>query len=197
MTDPEQLRETILRAAMPLMAEYDTLTTARIADAAGIDEASLLRVFKDKDAVLRAGMDVIKTSVAGALDPTRVLRQLDAISVAQPLAARLVQAIDALDAYYVGVRTDMEALQDSFRRPTQDTGHDDFRFAGRLPETQRAVAKLLAPDQEHLRLPADVLADAFLSMSLGPARTPHPQRSPLPAEHLVDLFLYGALREPQ
>jgi hypothetical protein len=29
-------------------------------------------------------------------------------------------------------------------------------------------------------------------MSLGAARTPHPDRSPLPAEQLVDLFLHGA-----
>jgi hypothetical protein len=29
-------------------------------------------------------------------------------------------------------------------------------------------------------------------MSLGAARTPYPDRDPLPAEELVDLFLHGA-----
>jgi AcrR family transcriptional regulator len=202
MMDPVHLRDAIVRAAMPLMAEYDTLTTARIADAAGIDEATLLRVFDDTDAVLGACWDAMKTSIAAALDPSRVLQELDAISVDQPLAARLVEAIDALDAYYVGIRTDMAALHDSFstagERRTRPVDGDDFRAAGRLPEARHAIARLLAPDHEHLRLPADVLADAFLGMSLGAARTPHPDRSPLPSEQLVDLFLHGASRhEPR
>jgi hypothetical protein len=64
---------------------------------------------------------------------------------------------------------------------------------GSLPETRQAIANLLQPDQEYLRLPADVLAEAFLGMSLGAARTPHPDRSPLPSDQLVDLFLHGAL----
>ena len=47
------------------------------------------------------------------------------------------------------------------------------------------------------------MADAFLGLYSGRARTPHPrpsqlpteqpERSQLPAEHLVDLFLHGAL----
>jgi AcrR family transcriptional regulator len=51
---PEQFRRTIARAALPLLAEYETLTTAQIAEAAGIDEADLLAVYADKEAVMRA-----------------------------------------------------------------------------------------------------------------------------------------------
>jgi AcrR family transcriptional regulator len=202
--NPAQLRAAIMRAAMPLMAEDDTVTTTQIAHAAGIDEAALLRVFDDKDAVLRAWMAVLQTSLAAALDPSRVLRELNSISVQQPLTARLVEAVEALDAYYVRIRTDLDGLRHSFTPPgpdnqatgaprTRSSSRDDFHFAGDLPQTRQAIANLLQPDQEHLRLPADVLAEAFLGMSLGGARTPHPDRSPLPSEQLVDLFLHGAL----
>ncbi|MFL5334099.1 MAG: TetR/AcrR family transcriptional regulator, partial [Geminicoccaceae bacterium] len=118
----EQLREAIMRAATPLMAEYDTVTTAQIAHAAGIDEAALLRVFDDKDAVLRACMAVLQTSLAAALDPSQVLRELNSISVQQPLTGRLVEAVEALDAYHVRMRTDLDALRQSFTLPRPDNG---------------------------------------------------------------------------
>ena len=41
--DPEQLRRTIARATIPLLGEYETLTTAEIARAAGIGELGAIR----------------------------------------------------------------------------------------------------------------------------------------------------------
>jgi AcrR family transcriptional regulator len=68
------------------------VTTAQIALAAGIGEATIFRVFTDKNEVLQA-------CIAAALDPTTVLQELQSISLEQPLAARLVEAVNALDAY--------------------------------------------------------------------------------------------------
>jgi AcrR family transcriptional regulator len=197
----EQLRNAIVRATMPLIRESDTLTTGQIARAAGIDEAALLAVFDDKDAVVRACLAVVKVELAAALDPGDAVRQFDAVPVTQPLADRLVAAIGILDGYYDRVRTRLDRVEQSLETGTavssggaaaRSPGHEDLRFIGNLPETRHAVARLMEPDRELLRLPTDVLAAAFLGMSLGAARTPHPDRSPLPAEQLVDLFLHGA-----
>jgi AcrR family transcriptional regulator len=185
----ERFREAIVRAAMPLIGEYDALTTARIAQAAGVGEADLLAVFDDKDAVVRACMATVQAELRAALDPGEALQQLDTVSVDQALPARLVAVINTMDAYYDRARAGFGAIQQSARpagEPTPSFGREDFRAIGRLPETRRSVARLLEPDQERLRHPADVLAEAFLGMSLSPART-------LPAEQLVDLFLHGAL----
>lgn len=47
---PEQRREMIVRAALPLVVEYGTsVTTAQIARAAGIGEGTIFRAFGDKD----------------------------------------------------------------------------------------------------------------------------------------------------
>lgn len=86
-----------MQAAIPLIAEWNTVTTAQLADAAAIDEAALLRVFDDKDAVLTAAM---QAQVMTALDPTQVVQELQSIPLDQPLAARLVEAIHALDTYH-------------------------------------------------------------------------------------------------
>src|SRR5882724_9249959 len=89
---PEQLRETIVQAAIPFIAEWDAVTTEQIARAAGIDEATLLGVFNDKEAALTAAIQAL---VMAALDPTQVVQELHSIPLDQPLAARLVEAIDA------------------------------------------------------------------------------------------------------
>ncbi|MFF5295831.1 hypothetical protein [Paractinoplanes globisporus] len=137
-----------------------------------------------------------------ALDPGEAVRQLDAVSVEQPLAARLVAVITIMDAYYERARRGFDDIQRSAgRRAAPDTPssftRDDFRAIGSLPETSQAVTRLLTPDQANLRLPPDVLAEAFLGISLGAARAPHPDRTPLPAGQLVDLFLHGADTRPE
>ncbi|BBH68303.1 hypothetical protein ACTI_49880 [Actinoplanes sp. OR16] len=58
---------------------------------------------------------------------------------------------------------------------------------------REAVEKLLDPEQGQLRLPARVLAAAFVGMVFGGVRPAHPDQLPLPAEQIGDLFLYGAL----
>jgi AcrR family transcriptional regulator len=185
----EQLRENIVRAAMPLLGAYDTVTTAQIARAAGIDEADLLAVFADKEAVMRACAARMTEQVTALLDPAEEVRELDAIPADQPLAARLIAVIDILDGYQRRVRTELEALQQAVSAGVpspRPVSRQDLRTAGRSPEIQQAVARVLEPDQQRLRLPAEFLAEAFL----GVART---ALSPVPAEQVVDLFLHGAL----
>jgi AcrR family transcriptional regulator len=211
--NPEHLRDTIMRAAVPLITQWDTVTTAQLARAAGINEATLLRVFDDKEAVLAAAIQV---HVMTALDPTQVVQDLRSIRLDQPLAARLAAAVDALDTYHdrlVTFLAPVEAAVAPQHRPAPEGGtaaappagfdREDLRAAARMDVIGQAVTDLLEPDQQHLRLPAGILADAFLGLYSGRRRTPHPEpsglpteqphRSQLPAEQLVDLFLHGAL----
>jgi AcrR family transcriptional regulator len=191
---PEQRREAVIRAALPLVAEYGAaVTTAQIARAAGIGEATIFRVFDDKDAVLQA-------CVATALDPTQVLQELQSISLDQSLAARLVEAIDALDAHLGRIGTVIGALQASGtpnRRPT--SGTDDrppTRSSGRdtaQAATRQAVTELFEPDQGRLRLPAETLADAFVGLFFGRGAGSRQRQADVATEQLVDLFLHGAL----
>ncbi|MEU2912905.1 TetR/AcrR family transcriptional regulator [Streptomyces massasporeus] len=180
---PEQRREMIIQTAIPLIAEYGaTVTTAKIARAAGIGEGTIFRVFADKDELLQA-------CVAKALSPEHAVRELDAIDVSQPLPDRLAEAAEALQAHL----SRMGAILGSL-------GHGGgkhpgtVRGAGRAESTTRiraALAELLEPDRAALRRPPEQIAALFFGLLFTQPRTEEdPDLTP---QELVELFLHGAL----
>ena len=83
---PERRKAMIVAAALPLVAEYGTaVTTSQIAKAAGIGEATIFRVFADKEELLDACMNE-------ALRPDHAVEQIASIPLDQPLADRLADA---------------------------------------------------------------------------------------------------------
>jgi AcrR family transcriptional regulator len=198
-TSPEQLHRSIVRATVPLLGEYETLTTAQIARAAGIGEAELLAVFADKEAVMQACTAALAEAMAVVFDAAGEVREIAAIGTDQPLASRLVKVIEILDAYYRRIRVDLDDLLPA-RVPADAPGtqtlipQDELRsLSSRSSELREAVATLLEADQQRLRLPARVLAEAFVGMTFGGVRPARPDQPPLSAEQVVDLFLHGAL----
>ncbi|GGT47173.1 TetR/AcrR family transcriptional regulator [Nonomuraea spiralis] len=206
---PEQRREMIVRAALPLVVEYGTsVTTAQVARAAGIGEGTVFRAFGDKDTLLAACM-------AEALRPDDTLAHVSAISLDLPLAERLVEASEALRGYLARMGAVAGALATSggLRRPpaSHDTTgerpapHDttgerpasqgapgERAVSGReasMAASREALAVLFEPERDRLRLDPERLAEAFQFMVMAAGRGP----SPLGSEELVELFLHGAL----
>ncbi|MCM4080142.1 TetR family transcriptional regulator [Paractinoplanes hotanensis] len=200
-TSTDQLRQSVVLATMPLIGEYDTLTTARIAEAAGIGEAELLAVFPDKEAVLRACVAMMTAQMSAMFDATAELARLDAIRVDQPLADRLAEVLGVIDDYHRRVRAEMAAFEEGIRAGTatavaagaRSSADENIRFMSAQPEARRAVARLLQPEAERLRLPVIALAEAFLMLCQMAAPTREKDRSPLSPGQVIDLFLGGAL----
>jgi AcrR family transcriptional regulator len=205
---PEQRREMIVRAALPLVADRGAaVTTQQIARAAGIGEATVFRVFADKEALLDAVL-------VEALDTSHALRELASISLDQPLAARLVEAVDALQAHLDRMGTVIGALYASGHRagsarPAPGTSDGPGTQAGdglrgRGPDwatsrdvaqaaTREAVAELFAPDRDRLRLLPDVLARVFLGLVSTQGRTTDGGPPAVSTDDIVNLFLNGAV----
>src|SRR5262245_37242184 len=117
---PEQRRDMIVRTALPLVAEHGTaVTTAQIARAAGIGEATIFRVFADKEALLDA-------CVVEALRTEHVVDEIRAIPLDRPVAARLAEAAAALDGYLARMGAVLGALHATGRRGHRrgGAGHD-------------------------------------------------------------------------
>jgi len=188
---PEQRREMIIKAALPLVTAHGgAVTTQQVARAAGIGEATIFRVFADKEALLDAVM-------AEALRPDTVLAELATISLDQPLADRLIEASDALKAHMDRLGAVVGALMASGhpRRPGEPRSADQSG-AGCRPDTSmaeqhEALAELFVPEADQLRLPPDRLAGAFLGLLFSRQRPVAGETLSTP--ELIDLFLHGAL----
>jgi AcrR family transcriptional regulator len=196
---PAKRREMIVRSILPLVAEQGTaVTSSQLAEAAGIGEATIFRVFKSKAELLDA-------CLTQALRPDDVLATISAISLDEPLPSRLHQAATALQAHAERMGRVLSSLHATGHVGAQPSGRSGARHSGRAPSrgrqvalsgTRDAVAALFAPERKALRLPADHLATVFLSMLFNrPGAVGNDDHPPLCTETLILLFLHGALSE--
>ncbi|MFF0312288.1 TetR/AcrR family transcriptional regulator [Streptosporangium sp. NPDC004379] len=146
---PERRREMIVLAALPLVAEYGTaVTTSQIARTAGIGEATIFRVFADKDELLDA-------CVAEALRPDHVLEQLAAVPLDQPLAVRLTEAAEAMRAHMTRIGTVLGALHASGHRSSHDRRPSPAGDRTNAPADDTGGDRTDAPAGAASREPAD------------------------------------------
>jgi AcrR family transcriptional regulator len=186
--NPERRREMIVAAALPLVAEHGaTLTTATIARAAGIGEATIFRAFADKDELLDA-------CIAEVTRSDTALDSIAAIPLEEPLDVRLVEAAGALQAYLRRMGEVIGALWGA--RPNRPRPAPDESTTRSRTESANAVidavAALFEPDADTLRLPPRQLAELFTAQLFSRGRRA-PMGAELPVEQIVDLFLNGAL----
>ena len=173
----EERRSAIVAAALPLLLEHgDRMTSRQIAEAAGIADGTIFRVFADKDelivAVLEAALDPapFETAVAelapdldfeAALTAAAVISQQRVIDVYRMLAG-------------VGAK-----YTDSARRPLADS---------------ESLTQLFARYRDRISVEPVAAARLFRAFSLS---TTHPMLAvdPKSPEELVHLFLHGVAKD--
>ncbi|WP_232327673.1 TetR/AcrR family transcriptional regulator [Herbidospora yilanensis] len=181
----------LVAAALPLVTEHGAaVTTGQIARAAGIGEGTIFRVFADKSELMDA-------CTAEAMNPDHVLRELASIPQDDPLPDRLAQAAEALRAHLERMGTVIGALHTSGHRRERPSGENPAP-GGReasMKATCEAVAELIEPDRDLLRLEPEKVASLFLGMLFTRSQMASHQGEPSP-EELVDTLLNGALADP-
>jgi AcrR family transcriptional regulator len=172
---PEERRAEIVAATLPLVLTHGAgVTTRQIAEAAGIAEGTIFRVFPDKESLLAAVFE-------SALDPTTADGALAAIDPALPLEDRLVAAVDILRRRVADLwqlRTALGMLQ------------GETSVHHKAPDLV-PLATVFEPDRDRIR--RDPLAAAHVLRGLTIATT-HPALvldEPLTSEEIVTLFLDG------
>jgi AcrR family transcriptional regulator len=168
----DERRSAIVAAALPLLLEQgERVTTRHIADAAGIAEGTIFRVFPDKDALIGAVVDL-------ALDTAPMEEQLEAIDAALPFEKALTAAVEILQRRVAEVWRLFSAIGPRFHEPRPVV---ESAALVRLCETHRAALRVKP------RAAARLLRTLTLSSS-------HPMMvgEPLASSEIVDLFLHGA-----
>lgn len=176
---PEERRAAIVEATVPLLLEHGAgVTTRQIAEAAGIAEGTIFRVFPDKESLIEA-------TVATAFDPEPVEEALRAIDLDVPLEQRLVQAVDVLRRRLTTIWQLMTAA-----------GLTQVPDEHRGPPNLAALAALFEPERDQLR--REPLAAAQLLRGLTFAGS-HPALiadEALPSAEIVSVLLDGIRARP-
>jgi AcrR family transcriptional regulator len=185
----EERRTEILRAALPLLTEHGAnITTRQIAQAAGIAEGTVFRVFTDKEELLRA-------CVTEAFRTDEVCARIRQVSVEQDIDARLIEAGLLFAEHFARVGELLRTLA--------TTGYDVHQHGPKAEkhhgpaEFMRGLADSLGSllNQDDLRMPLDDLARMYLGLLVSSRFDPKAEQDMRASiAQRVDLLLHGALR---
>ena len=185
---PEERRAALIAATLPLVATHGTKVTSRqIAEAAGVAEGTIFRVFPDKEALIRA-------AVSAALDPAPLLDELASVDLTLPLRARLTVVTEILQERLTKVINLLTAV--GLHRPPEDV---EAHRATVRPTNERiyeAVGRLLEPDREQFRVPIPEVARLLRLLTFSGTHPLISDGDPLAAEQIVAVLLDGVRRNP-
>ena len=170
----EERRSAIVAATLPLFLEQGAaVTTREIAQAAGIAEGTIFRVFDDKtallDAVIEAALDTAPTNAAIA-----------AISPALDFEQRLIAAVDILRERVLHLFRVFSAASGTTRGGGQQRDSD-------LP----ALTAIFAAESAHLSRPPAEAARILRGLAFACVHPSFGTDEPLTSEEIVAVLLDG------
>jgi AcrR family transcriptional regulator len=173
----EERRSTIVAATLPLFLEQGAgITTREIAQAAGIAEGTIFRVFPDKTALLDAVIEA-------ALDPTPADAAIERIDPELPFEDRLVAAVEILRKRVLYLFRVFLAASGSTRGARPERSHE-------LP----ALTAIFATEAEHLSQPPAEAARVLRGLTFACVHPSFGTDDPLTSEEIVAVLLDGIRR---
>ncbi len=168
---PDERRAAIIDATLPLLLEHGlAVTTRHIAEAAGIAEGTIFRVFPDKETLVQATVDA-------AIDPSATEGALEAVGRNQPFEAQLIEATTIIQRRVAVIWRLFAAVGARPSRPLR-------------PPESPALTALFAEHDDQIRVSPATAARRFRAVTLASS---HPALAgePLSAPEIVSFFLDG------
>jgi AcrR family transcriptional regulator len=178
---PDARRAALITATLRLIRKHGIdVSTRQIAEAAGIAQGTIFRVFPDKDSLIQATIDA-------AFDPASVVAALERIDPSAPLAERLAAIVRIVQAWLITVINLMMALRGN--RPLWDKPH--LRHPRPSEVIGITITRLIEPDHGQLRVPPAQAARLLRLLLFSGSHPGIAEGKLLTPEEIVDVILDG------
>jgi AcrR family transcriptional regulator len=201
---PDDRRQAIVDAVIPLLVKHgEAVSTRQIAEAAGIAEGTIFRVFPDKNALMMA-------AAAHTLNPPDAHRALaeavagidDLHEVVRVVTERMLVRSDQVMAVMIALRSVWHAAHEDASGsgprgavgPGSHAGPPAFVVEAHQALLERLTA-VFEPHRDRIRVPPERAALLLRTLVLGTRNPGVRPEDRLDAEDIADALLHGICRE--
>jgi AcrR family transcriptional regulator len=194
---PDERRKAILDALIPLLLERGgDVTTKEIAQAAGIAEGTIFRVFPDKATLLFAAAEEAINPVGGQEAFEAAIAEADELRERIIIAAtRILERMRLTMAVMGAVRPYLAAMyheSSAAKKRSVPIGPPEFMLQAQRDLHDRLTG-LFAPYAHGLAVPPETAALALRALTFGAARPELGLSPALTPQEIADLVLHGVL----
>ena len=190
---PEERRQAIIEATLPLLLERGTdVSTREIAQAAGIAEGTIFRAFETKQ-------DLIHAAIHTALIPDAAVARLAELPSGQGVSQRVSAIIEVLrdeihrtrSLFAHFARPSVEPVPVGPHRPPFGGMHPPFHPHANKNRLNAAVAEALEPCSGELAVSTAFATNLLSALAFASSFTLTEGEPPISSEALSDVVLHG------
>ena len=198
----EDRRQAIVDVLIPLLVEKGgEVSTREIAEAAGIAEGTIFRVFPDKRSLMLAAAEEAINPADGQVEFDKSLAGVEGLRAKVVTATtRVLDRMRMTMTVMMAVRSHLMAAHDEHEHGHGHAGSGDRKF-GPPPfvvkaqeDLHRRLTGLFAPHRDELAVDPDVAALALRSLIFGASRPELGMAPVLTPDQIADLLLDGVRR---